>query len=311
MLILELDATLGPNQTRGTSLVVICTRNREQQLRACIKHLEELEGAPREVLVVDSSEDSIAGVAAATPDLAVRIVHSNPGLPRQRNVAIGIVLKEYPSETILHFLDDDAFPLPGYFEAAEIALRGSEAPLLVGSVDVGLQRTIVSRVAILLGMKPKPGFVGRNGLSTPPTKRSGHVMWTPGHGMSLVPSRTPFFRFNAGIEFHGEDLEGSMRFAQHGQIVITRNSLLLHEPGPRSGTPEHYDLMEVEFRYFLARSFPLHVSRRSVETSIRLETFLLFAMGLFRADFREKAKSRIRAMSKIKRSTQIPSHEGH
>lgn len=278
------------------SVVVICTRNRTSLLRDCLSHLEGMKCRPRTVLIIDSSDEKIRSSTWDFGNINLIVFYSEPGLPLQRNTALEAILTDWPPETIVHFLDDDAFPEPNYFLAAESILRGVKSPFIVGSIDRNLEVSWLAVLGIVLGLKPKPGFIARNGLSTPPNVKSKKVMWTPGHGFSLVPSRTEGFRFNEEIYFYGEDVDASIRFLMFGEIVVSPFSVIEHRQGPRLGTKEQYDEQEVLLRLFLAKRYPQVVSLRSVITSFILEMLILGVAGALSSEARNMASSRSAAL---------------
>jgi glycosyltransferase involved in cell wall biosynthesis len=152
-----LDAARGV-ETRAaaeepTVSVVVCTRDRPDQLRSCLQSLLELEPAADEILVVDNcpSDDATRAICAELP---VRyVVEKTPGQARARNRGI----LETSSELIA-FTDDDcvvdsrwladlgeAFADPlvaavnGYVGAAELETPAQALFELRGGFDRGLE----------------------------------------------------------------------------------------------------------------------------------------------------------------------------
>jgi glycosyltransferase involved in cell wall biosynthesis len=114
-----------------TSSIVICTRNRPDDLGACLGSLDAQARLPDEVVVVDASDGEasrmrVAAWAAASPVGRQRHVAAAPGLTRQRNLGIDATAGD-----VVTFLDDDVVLEPGYL-AAVLALferdRGWAAP---------------------------------------------------------------------------------------------------------------------------------------------------------------------------------------
>jgi glycosyltransferase involved in cell wall biosynthesis len=91
--------------------VIVCTRDRPDHLRACLKTISELRTAPQEVVVVDNapSDDASREVAAEFP---VRYVcEPLPGQTRARNRGIVETTAE-----IVAFTDDDCALDPGWLD---------------------------------------------------------------------------------------------------------------------------------------------------------------------------------------------------
>ena len=101
----SLDRTLDPVEpvTAPTMSVALCTRNRPEDLRLCLRALGALQPAPLEILVIDNapSDDRSKEVVSEVP--GVRYVReSRPGLSWARNRAV----VESVGDAIA-FLDDD------------------------------------------------------------------------------------------------------------------------------------------------------------------------------------------------------------
>lgn len=85
--------------------VSVCTRNRPDQLRECLKGLALMKPTADEVLVVDNTSGDGEAEQLAREFGARYVVQPKPGLSRARNLAMA----ESSSEVVA-FLDDDAVP---------------------------------------------------------------------------------------------------------------------------------------------------------------------------------------------------------
>ncbi|HEU5458294.1 MAG TPA: glycosyltransferase family 2 protein, partial [Terracidiphilus sp.] len=85
--------------------VSVCTRNRPEQLRECLKGLARMMPAADEILVVDNTSGDAAAEQLALEFGARYVREPKPGLSRARNLAVA----ESSSEVVA-FLDDDAVP---------------------------------------------------------------------------------------------------------------------------------------------------------------------------------------------------------
>lgn len=115
--------------------VAICTYKRYPLLRELVRSLKNqtLQQAAFQVLVVDNNDDTSAREQFAQevegwPGLEV-IVSLPPGLSRARNVAIERCRTEY-----IVFIDDDAFPEPGWLDALVKGFLKSSASVLAGPI---------------------------------------------------------------------------------------------------------------------------------------------------------------------------------
>lgn len=115
--------------------VAICTYKRYPLLKKLIGSLanQTLTQASFKVLVVDNNDDpsereQFANEVEGSPGVTV-IASSPPGLSRARNVAIEKCNTEY-----IVFIDDDAFPEPGWLDALLRGFEKSSASVLAGPI---------------------------------------------------------------------------------------------------------------------------------------------------------------------------------
>ncbi len=94
-----------------TVTVVICTRNRPDDLRKCLEAISQSQPAPYEVVVVDNTAGDNETKRITRESGARYVVEPTPGLSRARNRG----LAESNSE-IVAYLDDDAIPTSHWLE---------------------------------------------------------------------------------------------------------------------------------------------------------------------------------------------------
>jgi glycosyltransferase involved in cell wall biosynthesis len=259
------------------SVVVICTRNRPHEVTFLVRYLNRVFQNLEIVVVEASDEDS--RLKLDTIEKNVIVVSSDKGLPVQRNVAIRLVRTRMPSGTILHFIDDDVIPSANYFRSIEELLRAeSNTPTLIASWDQLLRRSRLAKVLISVGLKGKSGQVGLAVLPTPPAPCGSKLVWAAGHGLSFIPSDSSSFDFNEEIEFFGEDLEATTRFARdYGRILCPPSASLLHVPAKRNGDLDVYDLEESRSRAQFAKR-NLGMGRRVTLSLIFVAESILISM---------------------------------
>jgi glycosyltransferase involved in cell wall biosynthesis len=231
------------------SVVVICTRNRPDEIAFLVNYLDKTFGN-LELLVVDASDDHSLVIECASAYPHVKVIHSTKGLPLQRNIAIRYVRQHLPKGTVLHFIDDDVIPNVSYFSAIEKALRSQGGnPTMLASWDQLLGLSTLTKMLIFLRLKGRAGHLGAALLPTPPSPNEESPVWAAGHGLSLVPSQCKNFEFNEDIEFFGEDLDATLRFtSKFGRIICIDGASLLHIPAKRQGDRVTYDRQESEIR---------------------------------------------------------------
>lgn len=117
--------------------VVVCTRNRSLRLAEVLEAALAVESPPGgwELVVVDnrSTDDTpevARGVAADHPGRVRIVVEPELGLSAARNAGIRAARGE-----VLVFLDDDAFPVPGWLTALVAACDGEEVLAAGGPVE--------------------------------------------------------------------------------------------------------------------------------------------------------------------------------
>jgi glycosyltransferase involved in cell wall biosynthesis len=94
----------------GSVSVVVCTRNRPQQLAQCLQSLLYLSQRPQQILVVDNAptDDATRQVVAQMPGIQY-ILEPRPGLSVARNTGI-----RHSTGDIIAFTDDDAIVHPDW-----------------------------------------------------------------------------------------------------------------------------------------------------------------------------------------------------
>lgn len=99
--LLEKALTARPLSAESISIVV-CTRDRPGQLEQCLRSLQNLTVAPREILVVDSapSSDATRNLVAQLPNVRY-VLEPLPGLSRARNTGVA-----HTSGDLIAFTDE-------------------------------------------------------------------------------------------------------------------------------------------------------------------------------------------------------------
>jgi GT2 family glycosyltransferase len=212
--------------------LVICTRNRPQDVRSCLESVLRQTEAPRVVLVADgSSDERTAAVAAELPD--VRYVRVEPGLTRQRNAAVRALERNVE---LVHFVDDDTVLEPGYVAA----IRQAFADPSIGGVGGVIKNIPPRRPRLLYRLflldSRRSGVVlrsGRNVLAAD-VAEPADVDWLSGCTMSF---RAEVLRSQAFDESRlgyclGEDVDYSLRVGERWRLVVTPYARLEHMHSP-------------------------------------------------------------------------------
>lgn len=222
------------------AVVIICTRNRKDNLFRLLKNLNEQTLPPTKVFIVDSSEsfwDSHDLELARTLFAdRIRYLASRPGLPFQRNVGLEYAFSTLSDFDTLHFLDDDVAIPPTYLEVAAQFLETHDGFSGVGAWDKNLQPRKTNPLwnAFALANKLEVGRVLRSGIAVAGTQISQltQVQWFPGFGMNFKASVLKDFRFDGKYRIFGEDVEAHLRLGPSHKLAMIPNLWLWHESSP-------------------------------------------------------------------------------
>lgn len=111
-----------------TVSVVICTRDRPQQLEQCLRSLLALADPPDEILVVDNAPSSDATQQVVAAIESVRYVREpRPGLSVARNTGIA-----QATGTIVAFTDDDVEVHPHWISRLRMGFQDPEVMVVTG-----------------------------------------------------------------------------------------------------------------------------------------------------------------------------------
>lgn len=91
--------------------IVVCTRNRPEQLRNCLEAIGRLNPGPTEVLVVDNTTGNAATRAVAAEFGTRYCIEPVPGLSRARNLGFAESGGDFVA-----YIDDDSTPDPDWLE---------------------------------------------------------------------------------------------------------------------------------------------------------------------------------------------------
>ena len=119
--------------TPPTISVVICTRDRPQELERCLRSLAAQTEPAEELIVVDNKPEGDPAAAAAAQRHGARLVpEPRSGVSRARNAGATAAVGD-----VVAFVDDDAVPDPGWVAAYQEAFRDPRVNAATGRV-VGL-----------------------------------------------------------------------------------------------------------------------------------------------------------------------------
>jgi GT2 family glycosyltransferase len=243
--------------------LIVCTKDRPNELKETIKSILESGLEPPTVIVVVDSSDSVETKQMlmhldCRGDVVLVHIKSKPGLPHQRNVGAYFVLKRFPLQSkYLFFLDDDVTPGPKYFINARQLFETSPQIGVLGGQDASLLAIGGSRIRTLLGFsRDAPKNISVGGFGSPVRAQSILVeaLWVPG-GMQTIRGELMLLEaFNGRIRMYGEDVDMHLRLAKHTRIASSSSLSVLHRSAD-TGKDQPADLFAYEdaFRYRLGR----------------------------------------------------------
>lgn len=207
--------------------VIVCTRDRPEQLRICLNALSVLKAPPGEVLVVDnSSERTAASVCLDFP--RVRYVHEpRPGLSRARNC--GVAASTRP---LVAFTDDDVEVHARWSGEIVRAFEESDVESVTGLV---IPATLDSEAQRVFQMDM--GGFGASCLPTrfgqvffEETRHRGTQVWHIGAGANMAFRRALFERIGGFDERLGAGAAGCSEDSEIWYRILATGGGCLYEP---------------------------------------------------------------------------------
>ena len=250
--------------------LVICTRNRIDDIKRCLASVEAASYVPQRILVVDSSDGRETEEYSAQFKLPITYIRAPRGLIIQRNVALTEI-----HEQIAHFIDDDVEVHPDYF--LEILRAFHDSPEVAGvggamaGVGFGPMATVGRgpRLSERLALKSssRPGRVLRSGFNMQcfDSPKAINVDWLPGCSMSFRMSAIRGLKFDERRTLRcpmHDDVDFGLRVSERGPLLYTPNARLIHHLSPtnRDDYPASIRASVIN-RWMLAVDFPDRVSR--------------------------------------------------
>jgi GT2 family glycosyltransferase len=219
--------------------LIICTRNRPDDLARCLDSVLRQRRLPTATTIVDSSDTDasqrvVDGYAARWPaEHTITYVAAERGLTHQR--VVGLRTTRQP---IVHFVDDDTVLEPNYVDGilATFAADTTGAIGGVGGFVTNQPEHRFWRVDEWLGMYSRhEGAVlpsGRNVRVSHEPVADLDVDWLPGCAMSYRRAVLDLAPPDERVPFEGEDVELSYRVRQHARLVVTPRARIEHLASP-------------------------------------------------------------------------------
>jgi glycosyltransferase involved in cell wall biosynthesis len=172
----------------ATTSLVICTRDRPNELIRCLASLEQQTQAPGEVIVVDNASRDGRTRAAAEAAGVIYIREDRPGLDIARNAGVRAARGD-----IIAFTDDDVRLHPSWFERLTGALADGTAMAATGLVLPAELETEAQQIFERhwgFGRGYDPQMFGAEFFAA--DLKTGSEVWQIGAGASMAFRREAF-----------------------------------------------------------------------------------------------------------------------
>lgn len=292
--------------------VVICTKNRVQELRQCLKSLIAQSFPPDEVIIVDASDTEDAYLKIKEEFPRFKYLHTKPALTYQRNVGVG-----NSSGDLVFFLDDDIMLDKDFVkEIVKIFEKDSEKNIggVMGNIiNIQKPKTMLGKLRANLYLLVRRIFLlpsvgnGRFQSSGCPTfiQDAEEIKNVEVLSGGLTAYRKEVFKdlkFDEDFldaHLYTDDEDFSCRVSRKYQNVHTPYAKLVHNPSPIGRVSSYIRAkMTVEARYYLLKkNFP----RTSKHTLAFWWSVVGYFIQAIAAMDKESIKGLIRGLAVIKR----------
>ncbi len=251
-----------------TCSLIICTKDRQDDLARCLDSVLEQRRRPDEVVIVasgtDDSESVVQSFAAEFGTGRVRFIHSEPSLTLQRNIGVSSATGQ-----ILHFLDDDTVLDAEYTGEIQATFEDADSEGVVAVSPMLRQEYGLSGFSLWLRrvfMLPHFGGQGHlmpSGFASYPWNneetevREIEIACGCCAYRREVFDETSFDEFFSGYAYM-EDLDFVLGAAKLGKILLNPRAIVVHNetPGGRPDYRERSKMDVVNHRYVFKKHMP-------------------------------------------------------
>jgi GT2 family glycosyltransferase len=212
----------------GSVSVVVCTRNRPEQLVQCLRSLQNLSQPPQQILVVDNapSDDATRLVVAQMPGIQY-VLEPRPGLSIARNTGI-----RHSIGDMIAFTDDDAIVHPDW----NIRLQqGFDNPEVMAVTGLMLPAELETEAQLIFHKSSAgPGW-GYRPLTFDTQffeemKHRGVPVWRIGAGVNMAFRRKAFEQLGYFDERLGAGASGCSEDSEFWYRILAQGWICRYEP---------------------------------------------------------------------------------
>ncbi len=247
--------------------VIICTKDRPDDLRNCILSILNGERQPDELIIIDDGKFDPDWIETKLSDLDIKFHYrrkSPPNVNASRNLAVSIA-----SSDILSFIDDDVILDPYYYSSVMKAFEEDHTQQVAGITGViDIYTNPLKRAYLrLFGLEScRPGAVQRCGEVTlvraGEIDRPTRVQWLSGCNMNFHRGVFEKYRFNEQDSGYiwGDDRDFTYPIGKEYTLLALPNARLVHKKSPVSrSSARNLGRMEI---FHLGRFFITYLPHR-------------------------------------------------
>jgi GT2 family glycosyltransferase len=252
-----------------TSSVIICTRNRRDDLIICLQSIAIQTVSPTQLIIVDSSDIPVTADASITlicqqiqrNNTQLIMLHTAPGLPFQRNRGIAQAQAD-----IVYFFDDDVQLEPTYIGLMNAMFE--QYPDFVGGMgrvkNIGVPPTAKYRLFRTLFLLSRDYASGHFTWSGMPTHVFGAHHWQSVEvlsGCCMAYRKHVFtkhlFDERLGGYAYMEDCDFSARVSYDGPLFFNPDARLFHfhSPASRDAVIKNKAMLIHNYSYLFFKNF--------------------------------------------------------
>lgn len=220
-------AQTGQVKNLGVS-VIICTRDRPEQLERCLHSLQHLKDPPQQILVVDNAPTSPATrQVVAKFETVDYVLEPKPGLSVARNTGLA-----HSTGELIVFTDDDVVVHPHWLEGIQ---RGFDDPTVMAVTGLMLPAELESEAQVIFHRGTGESSWGFRALTfdtqffTEMMSR-GAPVWRIGAGANMAFRRSLFDRVGNFDERLGAGASGCSEDSELWYRVLAEGYACRYEP---------------------------------------------------------------------------------
>ena len=215
-------------QARAAVSVVVCTRDRPEQLARCLRSLQDLSDPPHEIIVVDNAPntDKTRQLLCQTPTIRY-VLEPRPGLSRARNTGI-----RHSTGKLIAFTDDDVVVHPDWSARLE---QGFQNPQVMAVTGLVLPAELETESQLIFETGLGNFGWGYRAKNFDPqffeaTKHLGVPVWRIGAGANMAFRREVFERIGNFDERLGAGASGCSEDSEMWYRVLAQGWVCRYEP---------------------------------------------------------------------------------